>query len=84
MDLMFHSYSKAFLKRFTYILVLILLFACDGQTPEEYDQAFEVEFNACVNRARSKCENLDMDICNQQAISRCETFLGTKENPAVK
>ena len=84
MDLILHSYSKAFLKWFTHILVLILLFACDGQTPEEYDQAFETEFNACVNRSTSKCENLDMDVCNQQAISRCETFLGTKENPMVK
>ena len=35
MDLMVHFYSKAFLKRITHILVLILLFACDGQTPEE-------------------------------------------------
>ena len=84
MDLMLHSYSKAFLQWFTHILVLILLFACDGQTPEEYDQAFETEFNACVNRSTSKCENLDMDVCTQQAISRCETFLGTKENPMVK
>ena len=84
MDLIFHSYSKTFLKRFTYILVGILLCACDGQTPEEYDQAFETEFNACMNRATSKCENLDMDVCTQQAISRCETFLGTKENPVVK
>ena len=84
MDLMLHSYLKAFLKWFAHTLVLILLFACDGQTPEEYDQAFETGFNACVNRSTSKCENLDMDVCNQQAISRCETFLGTKENPMVK
>ena len=56
----------------------------NGKTQEEYDKAFEVEFNACVNRAKSKCENLDMDACNQQAILRCETFLGTKENPVVK
>jgi hypothetical protein len=84
MDLMLHSYSKAFSKRFVYIWVLILVSACDGQTPEEYDQAFKTEFNACVHRSTSKCENLDMDVCNQQAISRCETFLGTKENPMVK
>ena len=84
MDLMLHSYSKAFLKWFTHILILILLFACDGQTPEEYDQAFETEFNACVNRAESKCNNLTKDECTQQAIYRCETFLGTKENPMVK
>ena len=84
MDLMLHYCSMAFLKRFVHIWVLILLFACDGQTPEEYDQAFKTEFNACVHRSTSKCENLDMDVCNQQAISRCETFLGTKENPMVK
>jgi len=69
---------------FLSIFASILLLSCNGKTPEEYDTAFEVEFNACVNRARSKCENLDMDVCIQQAISRCETFLGTKENPAVK
>ena len=76
--------SMAFSKRFVYIGVLILVSACDGQTPEEYDQAFKTEFNACVHRSTSKCESLDMDVCNQQAISRCETFLGTKENPMVK
>jgi len=69
---------------FLTVFASILLLACNGQTPEEYDQAFEVEFNACVHRSTSKCENLDMDVCNQQAISRCETFLGTKENPMVK
>ena len=69
---------------FVSIFASILLLSCNGKTPEEYDTAFEVEFNACVNRAKTKCENLDMDACNQQAILRCETFLGTKENPVVK
>tara|TARA_B100001765_G_scaffold115933_1_gene72249 strand:+ start:205 stop:438 length:234 start_codon:yes stop_codon:yes gene_type:complete len=69
---------------FLTIVVLILLLACNGQTPEEYDQTFEVEFNACVHRAESKCDNLTKDVCTQQAISRCETFLGTKANPVVK
>jgi len=69
---------------FLTVFVSILLLACNGQTPEEYDQAFEVEFNACVHRAESKCNNLTKDVCTQQAISRCETFLGTKENPMVQ
>ena len=69
---------------FLSIFVSILLLSCNGKTPEEYDTAFEVEFNACVDRAISKCANLDMDVCNLEAISRCETFLGTKESPVVK
>jgi hypothetical protein len=69
---------------FVPIFASILLLSCNGKTPEEYETAFEYEFNACVERARSKCENLGMDTCNQQAIARCETFLGTKENPVVK
>ena len=66
------------------ILAAIFLLSCNGKTPEEYDTAFEAEFNACVDRAISKCSNLDMNVCNQKAITRCETFLGTKENPVVK
>ena len=66
------------------VFASILLLSCNGKTPEEYDTAFEAEFDACVDRAISKCANLDMDVCNQEAISRCETFLGTKENPVVK
>ena len=69
---------------FLTIFASIILLSCNGKTPEEYDTAFEAEFNACGYRAISKCENLDKDVCNQQAISRCETFLGTKENPIVK
>lgn len=66
------------------IFASILLLSCNGKTPEEYDTAFEAEFNACVDRAISKCANLNMDVCNLEAVSRCETFLGTKENPVVK
>ena len=69
---------------FLLIFASILLLSCNGKTPEEYDTAFEAEFNACVGRAISKCANLDTDVCNLEAISRCETFLGTKENPVVK
>ena len=69
---------------FVSIFASILLLSCNGKTPEEYDTAFEAEFNACVDRAISKCANLDIDVCNLEAISRCETFLGTKENPVVK
>ena len=69
---------------FLSIFASILLLSCDGKTPEEYDTAFVAEFNACVDRAISKCSNLDMNVCNQEAITRCETFLGTKENPVVK
>ena len=77
------------MKKIIYIVLVsifasILVLSCNGKTPEEYDSAFEAEFNACVDRAISKCANLDMDICNLEEISRCETFLGTKENPAVK
>ena len=69
---------------FLTIFASIILLSCNGKTPEEYDTAFEAEFNACVDRAISKCSNLDMNVCNQEAITRCETFLGTKENPVVK
>lgn len=69
---------------FLSIFASILLLSCNGKTPEEYDTAFEAEFNACVDRAISKCANLNMDVCKLEAISRCETFLGTKENPVVK
>jgi len=76
-------------KKIIYIVLVsifasILVLSCNGKTPEEYDTAFEAEFNACVDRAISKCSNLDMNVCNQEAITRCETFLGTKENPVVK
>tara|TARA_Y100000588_G_scaffold392234_1_gene503373 strand:+ start:904 stop:1191 length:288 start_codon:yes stop_codon:yes gene_type:complete len=69
---------------FLSIFAAIFLLSCNGKTPEEYDTAFVAEFNACVDRAISKCSNLDMNVCNQEAITRCETFLGTKENPVVK
>ena len=77
------------MKKIIYIVLVsifasILVLSCNGKTPEEYDTAFEAEFNACVDRAVSKCANLEIDVCNLEAISRCETFLGTKENPVVK
>ncbi|MBT5542007.1 MAG: hypothetical protein HOH08_03350 [Gammaproteobacteria bacterium] len=63
---------------------LFLLISCEGQTPEEFNQNFQTKFNDCVERAKNRCDNLDESECLVFAETRCETFLGTSENPIVK
>ena len=52
------------------------------QTPEEFDKEFTEKYEACVERAKNRCdEGISQTACTDYAVNRCETFLGTKENP---
>ena len=73
-----------FMKQLFCIFCVIFLCSCDGRTPAEYDQDFKEKFNACMARVQSKCTDEDENVCQKKAVSRCEAFLGTKENPVVK
>ena len=77
----------------TKLLILIFLFfigyyflmGSSTQTPEEFDKEFIEKFDACVERAKKRCdEGMSETACTDYAINRCETFLGTKENPIIK
>jgi len=77
----------------TKLLILIFLFfigyyflmGSSTQTPEEFDKEFIEKFDACVERAKKRCdEGMSETACTDYAMNRCETFLGTKENPIIK
>ena len=51
---------------------------------KKISQKFETKFNDCVERAKNRCDDLNENQCLVFAESRCETFLGTVENPIVK
>jgi len=77
----------------TKLLILIFLFfigyyflmGSSTQTPEEFDKEFIEKYDACVERAKKRCdEGMSETACTDYAMNRCETFLGTKENPIIK
>ena len=46
---------------------------------------FIEKYDACVERAKNRCdEGISETACTDFAMNRCETFLGTKENPIIK
>ena len=65
-------------------LLSILLLGCEGKTPEEYDNEFAVKFDQCFERAKLRCENLSSEACEEKSRQRCESFLGSKDNPIIK
>ncbi len=65
-------------------LLSLLLLGCEGQTPEEYNNEFETKFDQCFERAKLRCENLSSNACEEKSRQRCESFLGTKDNPIIK
>ena len=55
------------------------------QTPEEFDKEFIEKYDACIERAKNRCEEgMSEMACTNFATNRCETFLGTKDNPIIK
>ena len=65
-------------------LLSILLLGCETKTPEEYDNEFAVKFDQCFERAKLRCENLSSEACEEKSRQRCESFLGSKDNPIIK
>tara|TARA_Y100000741_G_scaffold323345_1_gene273552 strand:+ start:148 stop:411 length:264 start_codon:yes stop_codon:yes gene_type:complete len=81
---------KDFLTRLLIVIFLFFtgyyfLMGSSTQTPEEFDKEFIEKFDACVERAKNRCdEGMSETACTDYAMNRCETFLGTKENPIIK
>ena len=76
--------SKNFFIFLSISLLSILLLGCEGQTPEEFDNEFEIKFDQCFERAKLRCDNLSSEACEEKSRQRCESFLGTKDNPIIK
>ncbi len=81
---------KDFLKKllifiFLFFIGYYFLMGSSTQTPEEFDKEFIEKYDACVERAKNRCdERMSEMACTDYAVNRCETFLGTKENPIIK
>ncbi len=81
---------KDFFKRllifiFLFFIGYYFLMGSSTQTPEEFDKEFIEKYDACVERAKNRCdEGMSEMACIDYAVNRCETFLGTKENPIIK
>ena len=76
--------SRNFFLFLSISLLSILLLSCEGRTPEEFDNEFEIKFDQCFARAKLRCENLSPEACEEKSKQRCESFLGTKDNPIIK
>ena len=81
---------KDFLKKllifiFLFFIGYYFLMGSSTQTPEEFDKEFIEKYDACVERAKNRCdEGMSEKACADYAVNRCDTFLGTKENPIIK
>ena len=81
---------KDFLKKllifiFLFFIGYYFLMGSSTQTPEEFDKEFIEKYDACVERAKNRCdEGMSEMACTDYAGDRCEAFLGTKENPIIK
>ena len=81
---------KDFLKKllifiFLFFIGYYFLMGSSTQTPEEFDKEFIEKYDACVERAKNRCdEGVSEMACTDYAVNRFETFLGTKENPIIK
>ena len=76
--------SRKFFISLPISLLFILLLGCEGKTPEEFNNEFEIKFNQCFERAKLRCENLNPETCEEKSKQRCESFLGTIDSPIIK
>ena len=77
--------TKLLIVIFLFFIGYYFLMGSSTQTPEEFDKEFIEKFDACVERAKKRCdEGISETACTDYAMNRCETFLGTKENPIIK
>ena len=77
--------TKLLIVIFLFFIGYYFLMGSSTQTPEEFDQEFIEKFDAFVERAKNRCdEGISETACTDYAMNRCETFLGTKENPIIK
>ena len=77
--------TKLLIFIFLFFIGYYFLMGSSTQTPEEFDKEFIEKFDACVERAKNRCdEGISETACTDYAMNRCETFLGTKENPIIK
>ena len=77
--------TKLLIVIFLFFIGYYFLMGSSTQTLEEFDKEFIEKFDACVERAKNRCdEGISETACTDYAMNRCETFLGTKENPIIK
>ena len=77
--------TKLLIVVFLFFIGYYFLMGSSTQTPEEFDKEFIEKFDACVERAKNRCdEGISETACTDYAMNRCETFLGTRENPIIK
>ena len=77
--------TKLLIVIFLFFIGYYFLMGSSTQTPEEFDKEFIEKFDACVERAKNRCDKgISETACTDYAMNRCETFLGTKENPIIK
>ena len=77
--------TKLLIVIFLFFIGYYFLMGSSTQTPEEFDKEFIEKFDACVERAKNRCdEGISETACTDYAMNRCESFLGTKENPIIK
>ncbi len=77
--------TKLLIVIFLFFIGYYFLMGSSTQTLEEFDKEFIEKFDACVERAKNRCdEGISETVCTDYAMNRCETFLGTKENPIIK
>ena len=77
--------TKLLIVIFLFFIGYYFLMGSSTQTPEEFDKEFIEKYDACVVRAKNRCdEGISETACTDYATNRCETFLGTKENPIIK
>ena len=70
---------------FQLFFIIPLLLSCEGKTPEDFDREFNEKYNACVDRAKLRCDSdMNTEACELMANERCQSFLGTSDNPIVK
>ena len=78
-------FKKLLIFIFLFFIGYYFLMGSSSQTPEEFDKEFIEKYDACVERAKNRCdEGMSEMACIDYAVNRCETFLGTKENPIIK
>ena len=70
---------------FQLFFIIPLLLSCEGKTPEDFDREFNEKYNACVDRAKLRCDSdMNTETWALMANERCQSFLGTSDNPIVK
>ena len=70
---------------FQLFFIIPLLLSCEGKTPEDFDREFNEKYNACVDRAKLRCDSdMNTETCELMSNEWCQSFLGTSDNPIVK